>query len=74
MCVADEDIPVWKKAGNWICGIEKMVEGEVISDEEKAALEAKQINITERPILRTICNINAVLLMTFAVFVWGFFA
>ncbi|XP_064612119.1 sodium/glucose cotransporter 4-like [Liolophura sinensis] len=67
-------IPIWKKAGNWICGIEKMVEGDGMTDEEKAALEAKQINITERPILRTICNINAVLLMTFAVFVWGFFA
>jgi hypothetical protein len=45
-----------------------------MSPEELKALQEKAMNIDEDPTWRRVCNINAVILMTLAIFVWAFFA
>jgi len=60
-------------ACQWICGIEKHPEIEMTT-EEKHALEQKQTSLEEIGYQRKICNVMAVILMTIAVFLWGFFA
>lgn len=75
--LADEDwstIPWYAKAFKWICGIEKMDEEKQLTDEERKAIEAKQNSIHETKRWRMILNVNAMLLMTLAVFLWGFYA
>ncbi|XP_041348144.1 sodium/glucose cotransporter 4-like [Gigantopelta aegis] len=68
-----DTLPWYKKAFEWVCGIEKM--GAVkLTPEQTKALEAKQTSIHESKAWRRVLNINAVILMTLAVFVWGFFA
>jgi len=69
----DEDVPCWRKGVNWICGIEKHPEM-ILTAEEKKAQERKQTSLEEVPIYRKLCNINAIMLMSFALFLWGFFA
>ena len=59
----------------WICGIEKMTgDQHQLTDAEMRALEEKQTSIHEQPGVRRFLNVNAVILMTIAVFLWGFFA
>ncbi|CAG2192839.1 Solute carrier family 5 member 4,Sodium/nucleoside cotransporter,Sodium/myo-inositol cotransporter,Sodium/glucose cotransporter 5,Solute carrier family 5 member 4A,Sodium/glucose cotransporter 4,Sodium/glucose cotransporter 2,Sodium/glucose cotransporter 1,Sodium/myo-inositol cotransporter 2 [Mytilus edulis] len=74
---AEEDfdsLPCYTRAFRWICGIEKMEQAPHLSEEEKKAIEAKQNSIHETKTWRYILNINAVVLMTLAVFLWGFYA
>ena len=56
---------------NWICGIEKPLKPTAY---QGAEITSKQTSLDERPVLRTLCNVNALVLMAFAVFVCAFFA
>uniref|UniRef100_A0A2C9JXY2 Sodium/glucose cotransporter n=1 Tax=Biomphalaria glabrata TaxID=6526 RepID=A0A2C9JXY2_BIOGL len=70
-----DSLPWYKKAGQWICGIEKMNAPETqLSPEELQAIEDKQTSIHEQTLWRRILNINALFLMAVAAFTWGFFA
>ncbi|XP_067672918.1 sodium/glucose cotransporter 4-like [Haliotis asinina] len=69
-----DSLPCYKKAMQWICGIEKMNQQQELTPEEKAAIEAKQTSIYEGTAWRRVLNFNAVLLMALAVFLWGFYA
>lgn len=68
------DLPWYKKAFQWICGIEKMTDHPQMTDEEIRALEEKQNSIHEKKIWKMVLNVNAIMLMTLAVFLWGFYA
>ncbi|GFN97835.1 sodium/glucose cotransporter [Plakobranchus ocellatus] len=70
-----DSLPWYRKACEWICGIEKMRgEEHKMTDAEMRALEEKQTSIHEQTFWRRFLNFNAVFLMTLAAFVWGFFA
>ncbi|XP_067649722.1 sodium/glucose cotransporter 4-like [Haliotis asinina] len=69
-----DSLPCYKKAMQWICGIEKMNQQQELTPEEKAAIEAKQTSIYEGKTWRRVLNLNAILLMTVATFMWGFYA
>ncbi|XP_021345702.1 sodium/glucose cotransporter 4-like [Mizuhopecten yessoensis] len=68
------DTPCYKRVFQWICGIEKMVNQPQMTDEERQAIEKKHESIVEKGTWKTVLNVNAVLLMTIAVFMWGFYA
>ncbi|XP_019566426.2 sodium/glucose cotransporter 4 isoform X1 [Rhinolophus sinicus] len=57
----------------WFCGLSGAPE-KALSPAEKAALEQKLTSIEEEPLWRSVCNINAILLLTINVFLWGYFA
>ncbi|CAI9152220.1 unnamed protein product [Rangifer tarandus platyrhynchus] len=57
----------------WFCGLSGAPE-QALSPAEKAALEQKLTSIAEEPLWRSVCNINAVLLLAVNVFLWGYFA
>ena len=75
MCIYTETVKdsIWRTATNWICGIEKHPELE-LTDEEKAEIVKIQTSLEEVPLHKKLCDINAIALMTFAVFFWTFFA
>ena len=59
----------------WVCGIEKMTGDQPqMTEAQMRALEEKQTSIHEETWVRRLLNVNAVVLMTLAVFLWGFFA
>ena len=75
LCTDYDTLPWYKKMCQWICGIEKMTgDQHQLTDAEMRALEEKQTSIHEKPGVRRFLNVNAVILMTIAVFLWGFFA
>uniref|UniRef100_A0A8D0MJS8 Sodium/mannose cotransporter SLC5A10 n=1 Tax=Sus scrofa TaxID=9823 RepID=A0A8D0MJS8_PIG len=57
----------------WLCGLSGTPE-QVLSPAEQAALEQKLSSIEEQPLWRSVCNINAVLLLAVNIFLWGYFA
>ncbi|XP_026966492.1 sodium/glucose cotransporter 4 isoform X2 [Sagmatias obliquidens] len=57
----------------WLCGLSRAPE-QALSPAEKAALEQKLTSIEEEPLWRSVCNINAVLLLAVNIFLWGYFA
>ncbi|XP_053432872.1 sodium/glucose cotransporter 4 isoform X2 [Nycticebus coucang] len=57
----------------WFCGLSGAPE-QALSSAEKAALEQKLTSIREEPLWRSVCNINAILLLAINVFLWGYFA
>ncbi|TEA37146.1 hypothetical protein DBR06_SOUSAS210324 [Sousa chinensis] len=57
----------------WLCGLSRAPE-QALSPAEKAALEQKLTSIDEEPLWRSVCNINAVLLLAVNIFLWGYFA
>ncbi|XP_016071403.1 PREDICTED: sodium/glucose cotransporter 4 isoform X1 [Miniopterus natalensis] len=57
----------------WLCGLSG-TPAQALSPAEKAALELKLTSIREEPLWRSVCNINAVLLLAINVFLWGYFA
>ncbi|XP_037356629.2 sodium/glucose cotransporter 4 [Talpa occidentalis] len=64
----------WRKLlWGWFCGLSGAPEP-ALSPAEKAALQQKLTSIEERPLWRTVCNLNAVLLLAINVFLWGYFA
>ncbi|XP_049735185.1 sodium/glucose cotransporter 4 isoform X1 [Elephas maximus indicus] len=58
---------------SWFCGLSRAPE-QTLSQADKAALEQKLTSIKEEPLWRSVCNINAILLLTINVFLWGYFA
>uniref|UniRef100_A0A8C2BR40 Solute carrier family 5 member 9 n=1 Tax=Cyprinus carpio TaxID=7962 RepID=A0A8C2BR40_CYPCA len=71
---SDEDTPAWwKRAGMWLCGLSHVAKQE-ISEEEQKALERKLTSIEEGHTWKTVCNVNALILLTVNVFLWGYFA
>ncbi|XP_044158299.1 sodium/glucose cotransporter 4-like [Bufo gargarizans] len=63
----------WKKLYFWFCGISMQPEAK-LSKEEEIMLQRKLTSIEEKPLWRNVCNINAVILLTINVFLWGYFA
>ncbi|KAL5015928.1 hypothetical protein ScPMuIL_005517 [Solemya velum] len=73
--IADwHEVPWYKKGIQWICGIEKMHGEDEMTEEQRIAFEKKQNSIHETTVWKRVLNINAVILMVFAVFLWGFYA
>uniref|UniRef100_A0A8B9CFK9 Solute carrier family 5 member 9 n=1 Tax=Anser brachyrhynchus TaxID=132585 RepID=A0A8B9CFK9_9AVES len=64
--------PCWKMLYLWFCGLSPGP-ARTLSQEERAALERRLTSIEEKPLWRTVCNVNAVLLLTINVFLWGYF-
>lgn len=74
----DEDsnkdrLACWKQVGLWLCGLSDPSKPE-LSTEEKMLLKKKLTSIEEKPIWRNVCNVNALILLTVNVFLWGYFA
>ncbi|XP_037672880.1 solute carrier family 5 member 4-like [Choloepus didactylus] len=61
-----------KTAYDLFCGLQK--KGPKLTKEEEAALKKKLTDTSEKPLWRTTVNINAILLLTVAVFMHGYFA
>ncbi|XP_062049313.1 sodium/glucose cotransporter 4 isoform X2 [Lepus europaeus] len=57
----------------WFCGLSRAPE-QTLSPSEKAALEQKLTSIEEEPLWRSICDVNAIILLAINVFLWGYFA
>ncbi|XP_057356172.1 sodium/glucose cotransporter 4 isoform X3 [Manis pentadactyla] len=57
----------------WFCGLSSAPE-QTLSPAEAAALQQKLTSIEEEPLWRSVCNVNAVLLLAINVFLWGYFA
>ncbi|CAD5113706.1 DgyrCDS2868 [Dimorphilus gyrociliatus] len=63
-----ENIPWYKKAFFWICGIEKQEQSR-----ETSIIDDK-MTLKEDRLYKWICNINAVILLSVATFMFGFFS
>ncbi len=57
----------------WLCGLSHAAKQEM-SEEEQQALERKLTSIEEDHTWKTVCNVNALILLTVNVFLWGYFA
>ncbi|XP_054427891.1 sodium/glucose cotransporter 4 [Pteronotus mesoamericanus] len=62
-----------KQLWGWLCGLSGAPQ-RALSPAEEAALEQKLTSIEEEPLWRSVCNVNAVLLLAINVFLWGYFA
>ncbi|NXU72732.1 SC5A9 protein, partial [Oreotrochilus melanogaster] len=65
-------IPCWKMLYFWFCGL-STTPAPTLSQEEKAALEQRLTSIEEKPLWKTVCDVNAVVLLTVNVFLWAYF-
>ncbi|NXI39792.1 SC5A9 protein, partial [Galbula dea] len=65
--------PCWKVLYLWFCGLSTGLTPPTLSQEERAALEQKLTSIEEKPLWKTVCNVNAILLLTINVFLWAYF-
>ncbi|KAM5148593.1 sodium/glucose cotransporter 4-like [Mantella aurantiaca] len=65
--------PLWKKVYFWFCGLSMQPEVK-LSKEEEEKLQRKLTSIDEEPLWRNVCNVNAVILLTINIFLWGYFA
>lgn len=63
----------WRRVGMWLCGLSEAPKPD-LSREEQLALEKKLTSIEEESLWRNVCNVNAIILLTANVFLWGFFA
>ncbi|KAG7332523.1 hypothetical protein KOW79_004357 [Hemibagrus wyckioides] len=63
----------WRRVGMWLCGLSEAPKPD-LSREEQLAMEKKLTSIEEEPLWRNVCNINAIILLTANVFLWGYFA
>ncbi|KFP00922.1 Sodium/glucose cotransporter 4, partial [Calypte anna] len=66
-------IPCWKMLYFWFCGL-STTPAPTLSQEEKAALEQRLTSIEEKPLWKTVCDVNAVVLLTVNVFLWAYFS
>uniref|UniRef100_A0A8C0HN03 Solute carrier family 5 member 9 n=1 Tax=Buteo japonicus TaxID=224669 RepID=A0A8C0HN03_9AVES len=64
--------PCWKMLYLWFCGL-STGPTPTLSQEERAALERRLTSIEEKPLWKTVCNVNAILLLTINVFLWAYF-
>uniref|UniRef100_A0A0R3TFN4 Sodium/glucose cotransporter 4 n=1 Tax=Rodentolepis nana TaxID=102285 RepID=A0A0R3TFN4_RODNA len=72
-------LPFWRKAFNWMCGVEGMQdEREPVFTEEEAEevieLKAKEMSIEEDPKQRIVVNVAASISLLITIFFWAFFA
>ena len=56
---------------SWICGIEKPL---APTAHQNADITTQQTSLDERPLLRTLCDLNALLLLAVTVALCAFFA
>uniref|UniRef100_A0A8C5U4B3 Solute carrier family 5 member 9 n=1 Tax=Malurus cyaneus samueli TaxID=2593467 RepID=A0A8C5U4B3_9PASS len=56
----------------WFCGLPTSPTPR-LSQEERAALEQSLTSIEEKPLWRSVCNANAIVLLTVNVFLWAYF-
>ncbi|KAM4739695.1 sodium/glucose cotransporter 4 isoform 2-T3 [Anableps anableps] len=62
--------PTWKRVAMWLCGLSSQT-----SQSAPPNSESNDLNfLHEKPFWRKVCNFNAVLLLAFNVFLWGYFA
>lgn len=61
-----------RKAWDLFCGLQKT--GPNLTKEEEEALRDKLTDTSERPLWKTIVDINAILLLAIVVFVYAYFA
>ncbi|XP_052510622.1 solute carrier family 5 member 4 [Budorcas taxicolor] len=61
-----------RKAYDLFCGLQR--KGPKLSKEEEAAQKKQLADTSEKPLWRTVVNINAIILLAVAVFVHGYFA
>lgn len=60
----------WQRAALWLCGLTGSYSGSV-----SPVIENSELNsLKEKPFWRRVCNVNALLLVTVNVFLWGYFA
>ncbi|NXC28477.1 SC5A9 protein, partial [Campylorhamphus procurvoides] len=64
--------PCWKMVYFWFCGLSTSPKP-TLSQEERAALEQRLTSIEEKPLWKTVCNANAILLLAINVFLWAYF-
>ena len=74
-----KSVPCWKKAINWMCGVEGMQDPRepVFTEEEAAELaeeKEREMNIEESPRGKIVVNIACFIVMIITVFFWAFFA
>ncbi|CAN0334671.1 unnamed protein product [Lampetra fluviatilis] len=62
-----------RKAGMWFCGLDSGPQEE-FTKEQMEAQEKLLTDISEKPLWRNFNNVNAIIIMTVAVFFWGFYA
>lgn len=60
----------WQRAALWLCGLTGVNSVSAPPMAENSGLNSLQ----ESPLWRRVCNINALLLLTVNVFLWGYFA
>ncbi|KAJ3599838.1 hypothetical protein NHX12_033792 [Muraenolepis orangiensis] len=65
-------VPLWcRTVVNWICG-----QGDPTSGSAggcQTAWDTEEFSLKERPLARNMCNVNAIVLLTVNVFLWGYF-
>ncbi|NXG21111.1 SC5A9 protein, partial [Grallaria varia] len=64
--------PCWKMVYLWFCGLSTSPMP-TLSQEERAVLEQRLTSIKEKPLWKTVCNANAILLLAINVFLWAYF-
>ncbi|NXK98595.1 SC5A9 protein, partial [Formicarius rufipectus] len=64
--------PCWKMMYLWFCGL-PISPTPTLSQEERAALEQRLTSIEEKPLWKSVCNANAILLLAINVFLWAYF-
>ncbi|NWV04559.1 SC5A9 protein, partial [Ptilonorhynchus violaceus] len=69
---AEAKLPCWKMVYFWFCGLSTSPTP-TLSPEEKAALEQRLTSIEEKPLWKTVCNVNAILVLAINVFLWAYF-
>ena len=72
-------VPCWKKAVNWMCGVEGMQDPRepVFTEEEAEELidaKMREMSVEESPRGKLIVNIACFITLFLAVFLWAFFA
>ncbi|XP_044770437.1 sodium/glucose cotransporter 4 isoform X2 [Neomonachus schauinslandi] len=58
---------------DWFCGLTGHPEP-TLSPEEMAAHQRELTSIAEEPLWRSVCDVNAILLLAINIFLWGYFA
>ncbi|XP_059922849.1 sodium/glucose cotransporter 4 isoform X4 [Gadus macrocephalus] len=70
------NLPLWcRTVINWICGQNAPVSGSVSAGSpDGQATNMEVFSLKENPLARNLCNVNAIILLTINVFLWGYFS
>lgn len=71
--VPEEKKGCFKRGYDLFCGLDQQ-KGPKMTKEEEAAMKLKMTDASEKPLWRTIVNINGIILLAVAVFCHAFFA